>query len=274
MRVLTVLTLSVVAFSCGKSEVPDAGVEQDAGFDAGPPPLCLPDFEDAGPPGDGGLDFSCRGRAPSSGGQAQLVVSGTATRAGFTRTPMEGILIDLLSLDGTVLASAVSNDAGVYRLAWDAGCYPLDGEVRATHPNPDAGYAVAYTSPAAPWKRDRAGLELVLFDTATRNLAAGIANVTLVDGGAVLALAVEDCNGNGVRGALVATTGAVGDVRYVGAAGLPTTMQMSTGPKGEVVIFNIPGSSVEVIATLDGGVIGQRVVQVHSDAATGTFLSP
>jgi hypothetical protein len=66
----------------------------------------------------------------------------------------------------------------------------------------------------------------------------------------------------------------MGDVRYVGASGLPTNMLSATSSSGDVVIFNLPGNSVEVVATLDGGVIAQRVIPIHPDAATGTFLAP
>lgn len=276
MRVPMVLISSVVVLACGKAEVPDAGTidsgtVEDAGFVA---PVCLVDVEDAGPPTDAGLDFSCRGLPLPVGGQAELVVTGKTTRAGFMRTPMANILVELLRADGTVLASSTSNDAGSYRLTFDAGCSPLAGEVRATHPSPDAGFALSYSAPGSPWRHDRSNLELVLFDESTRGLAAGIANVTLVDGGAVLAMTVEDCAGNPVEGAVVTTASGTGQVRYVGQSGLPSSTQTTTGAKGDVVIFNLPGDTVDVSASLDGGVIAQRVVRVHGDAATGTFLSP
>jgi hypothetical protein len=276
MRVQTVLTLSVVAFACGKSDVVDSGVDAgvDAGFDAGEvaPPVCLPDREDAGR-SDAGLDFSCRGRAPAPGGQAELVITGKTTRAGFVRTPLTGVQLDLLALDGTVLATTVSGDGGTYRLSYDAGCHPLAGEVRATHPPDDAGFALSYSVPGEPWRHDRGNLELVMFDSSTSGLAAAIAGVTLVDGGAVLALTVVDCEGTPVEGALVSSASG-GDVRYVGTAGLPVTTQTSTSASGDVVIFNVPGTSAQVSATLDGGLIGQRTWPVHPGGATGTFLSP
>lgn len=272
VRVLTMLSLSVVVFACGKSEVPDAGAV-DAGFDAGfVAPVCIPDREDAGD-GDGGLDFSCRGRARAPGGQAELVITGKTTRAGFARTFLAGVQVDLLDLSGAVLATAVSTDGGLYRLAFDAGCYAVDGEVRATHPPDDAGFALTYGVPSAPWQHDRGNLELVMFDSSTSGFAAALASVTLVPGTAVLALTVEDCNGNSVAGALVSASDG-GDVRYVGAGGLPVTSQTSTAASGQVVIFNVPGSSTTVSATLDGAVIAQRAVPVHADAVSGTTLSP
>lgn len=275
MRSLAPPLLALCLFACGKPETPDAGL--DAGpVDSGTsiPPTCLPDGFDAGPASDAGNDFSCRGRAQGTGGQAELIITGKATRAGFTRTALDGVTIDLLGSDGTVLASTVSGDGGLYRLRYDAGCLPLDGEVRATHPPSDAGFVLAYASPPAPWRYDRSNLELVLFDESTSRLAAALANVTLLDGGAVLALTVDDCKSDPVQGALVSTTGGVGEIRYVGAAGLPTATQTSTSASGELVIFNLPGNSVEVSATLDGGVIAQRLVRVHADSATGTSLEP
>ena len=147
--------------------------------------------------------------------------------------------------------------------------------MRATNPSPDAGFYVSYSVPDAPWSHDRSGLELVLFDNSSRGLAAGLSNVTLVDGTAVLALTVLDCLGNPVEGVVVSTASGAGAVRYISPFGLPSSTLTSTGPTGDAVIFNLPGSSAEVIATLDGGqVVGQRVVPVHPDSATGTFLSP
>jgi hypothetical protein len=51
-------------------------------------------------------------------------------------------------------------------------------------------------------------------------------------------------------------------------------MQTATAATGDVVIFNVPGTRVEVTATLDGGVVGRRFVPIHPDAATGTFIAP
>ena len=274
MRALSLVTLGLFVVACGKAETPDAGLDSGVVVDAGAPSVCLPDGEDAGTPSDAGLDFSCRGRTPVNGGQAELVVTGTATRAGFMRTPVANVVLDLVLLDGTVLASTLSGDGGTYELRFDAGCAPLDAEVRATHPPDDAGFALSYSVPNGPFRYDRANLELVMFDQSTQGLVAAIASVTLVPGNAVLALTVEDCNGKDVEGAVVSTVSGMGDVRYVGPNGLPSNMFSATSASGDVLIFNLPGTSVEVVATLDGGVIGQRVIPIHGDAATGTFLAP
>jgi hypothetical protein len=248
----------------------DSGVT----FDAGPAPVCLVDRPDASVDAgwDGGYDFSCRGQPRPGGGQAELVLSGITTRAGFSRTAMPGIQLDLVWLDGTVVATTFSNDAGAYRLAADAGCLPFDGEVRATSLDVDAGFAVAYALPDAPWRYDRGGLELVMFDNSTQNLAAALAGVTLVDGNAALAISIEDCEGNSVEGATVSVP--AGDVRYVGASGLPSSMLTSTTASGDLIIFNVPGTSITVTASRDGGVIAERTFPVHPRAVTGSFLSP
>lgn len=280
MRALWVLTLTIFAIACGKTDTPDAGSTDagstDAGFDAGfvEPPVCLPDGFDAGTASDAGLDFSCRGRAPQPGGQPELIVSGKTTKAGFVRTALAGVQVDLVLFDGTVLSTTTSDDAGAYRLTFDAGCFPVAAEVRATHPPDDAGFAVGYAAPLEPFRFDRAGFELVLFDASTQGLASAIAGVTLTPGTAALAMNVQDCEGNPVEGAVVTTASGLGDVRYVGASGLPTMTLSATGPSGDVVIFNLPGTSVDVSATLDAGVIAQRVVTIHPDGSTGTFLGP
>lgn len=251
------------------------GAVEDAGFDAGPAPLCLADRPDASVDAgwDGGYDFSCRGMPRPGGGQAELVLSGLTTRAGFVRTPLQGIQVDAVRVDGTVMATAFTTDAGTYRLAFDAGCQPFDGEVRATSLDVDAGFAVAYALPEAPWRYDRGGLELVLFDYDTQGLAAALAGVTLQDGGAALAMTVEDCAGNDVAGAVVSASSG-GDVRYVGASGLPSSMLTATSASGDLVIFNLFGDSVTLTATLDGGVIAQKVMRIHPGAVTGTYLTP
>jgi hypothetical protein len=87
-------------------------------------------------------------------------------------------------------------------------------------------------------------------------------------------LTVGDCLGRPVPNAVVRTADDAGTIRYVGASGVPTTSLSATGPRGEVVIFNLPGTSTEIIITLDGGVIGRRVVPIHSDAASGTTFQP
>lgn len=269
----------VLGAACGKSEAPvDAGHDADAGTDAGPQRVCLADRLDAGADDagwDGGLDFSCRGQPAGAGGQAQLVITGKTTKAGFTRSLLPGVRLELLSPSGTVLATATSDADGGYALSFDAGCEPLDGEVRATYDDGgDAGFFPSYTVPHTPWRYDRGGLELVLFDASTRGLLAAIASVTLQPSTSALALTVEDCAGNPVEGATLSLSVDGGVVRYVGASGLPTMQQINTGATGEAVIFNLTGDSVEVTATRGGEVVGRRVVPLHVDSVTGTTLSP
>ena len=91
---------------------------------------------------------------------------------------------------------------------------------------------------------------------------------------AVLALSIDDCDGRPVLDAVVRTADDAGTVRYVGASGLPTNSLSATGTRGEVVIFNVPGTSADVIATIDGGVIARRVIPVHANAVTGATLKP
>jgi hypothetical protein len=275
MRLLSV-ALVLVWFGCGKADTTpmDSGVTV---VDAGAPPVCLPDALDASVPDSGvdaGTDFSCRGRLALVGGQSQFVITGKTTKAGLQRTVLSGVQVELVSLDGTVLASTVSGDGGLYSLSYAANCQQVDGEVRATSPEVDAGYSVSYTVPEAPWSYDRTNLELVMFDPSARGLAAALANVTLAQGTAALGVTVIDCAGDPVEGAVVSVPGDAGIVRYVGAVGLPTTTLSATGPTGDLVIFNVPGSQVEVTATRGGQVIGQRVVPVHADAISGTFLAP
>lgn len=280
MRTLLAVLPLGLCFACSSNPTVDAGIpndsgtEMDAGVDAGPPRICLPDSIDAGSSDagwDGGYVFSCKGRAPTPGGQAELVVSGIVTKAGFTRPPLADIKVELLGMDGGVLATTTSDDAGTYRLTFDAGCEPLGGEVRATHPS-DAGYYVSYSAPASPWIRDRRALELFMFDSSTATLVAALAGVTITDGG-VLALHISDCDGNAIEGATV-STGGVGAVRYVGPTGLPSSALTTTSSAGDVLIFNLPGNSVDVSATLDGGLIGQRIVPIHPNAVLGSSLSP
>lgn len=274
-----ILSSVVVASSCGKNVVaalPDGGdagaMEEDAGqMMVGP--TCLVDTVDAGPT-DAGLNFSCRGQTAQMGGQAQFVVTGRAMRGGLTRAPLANVQIDLLHRDGTVLATTTSDDdGGVYSLSIDAGCQPVDGEVRATHLSPDAGFYLSYSLPPTPWRYDRSGLDLVLFDTSTFSLVAAIAGVTVVDQAAVVALTVVDCNGTPVEGATVSASGTAA-VRYVTASGLPSSTLTSTSVKGDVIIFNLTGANAEVTATLHNTVIGQRVIPLHANAATGTFITP
>lgn len=273
--------------ACGKMDpTPDAGNgNTDAGMqamdsgvaDSGLAPQCLADKLDAGPADagwDGGYDFSCLGQPRETGGQALLELKGFTTRANFTRTRLSGITLDLLTTDGTVVASTVSaGDAGEYVITADAGCLPFAGEVRATSTDADAGFAPAYAVPDGPWTHDRGNLELVMFDSSTQSLAAAIANVTLVDGGSALALTVEDCAGHSVEGVTL-DVGDAGVVRYVGSAGLPVSQLTATSSEGQAVIFNIFASSVTVKASRNGSVLVERAVPMHPASVTGTTLSP
>ena len=49
---------------------------------------------------------------------------------------------------------------------------------------------------------------------------------------------------------------------------------METSSEGDVLIFNLPGTSVDLTASRDGGFVGQRVIPVHPNAVTGSTLVP
>ena len=269
--------LAVLCLSCGKaSSMVDAGMPGVTDAGATPMAVCLEDSFSAQFDGgaDGGYDFaSCRGRT-RMGGQAEFVVAGMVTRAGFPRRALGQVKVDLLGASDVVLASTVTDDdGGVYRLAFDAGCSKVDGLLRATSADVDAGFVVTYTVPSAPWALDRDGLELVLFDASTRTLIAQLAGVNLVDESPALAVTVVDCDGKSVEGATL-STGDAGVVRYVGTAGVPVNTLSSTGPTGDGVIFNLPAGPVSVTAMREGTVIGQRTLSLHNNAVTGLVLAP
>ena len=275
MRRLLLLACGALV-ACGTPSGVDAGTDAGVTVDSGQPPVavCLADKPDASVSDagwDGGYDFSCRGQPLPAGGQAELVISGKTTRAGFTRTLLGDIDLALLSTSGEVLATATSESDGGYTLRADAGCLALAGEVRAT--SRDGGFAPAYAVPEAPWRYDRSNLELVMFDAPTQGLAAALAAVTLQDGGAALAIAIEDCAGNPVEGALVQVENDAGVVRYV-SNGVPSNAQTATGPDGELVIFNLFGTSVRVTASRDGTVFADKVLPVHESAVIGATLTP
>ncbi len=272
MRVNRALApLLVVLSACsGKSPAADAGV--DAGVDAGP--TCLD--PDAGPPADAGGfdggDFSCKGMAPPAGAVQELRIGGTVTVAALMRSPVPGAKVELFDEAGTLLDTSESNADGGYTVKHDIGCAPFNGYVRGSHP--DAGYYDFYYYPPAPWRRGRTDLELALLNDATRNLATLFAMVTITPGMGAIALGVEDCTRTPITGATIAVMPS-GDVRYVAGNGIPVapSMQSSTSPKGQALIFNVPPGSATVTVTVAGQTL-TRTVAVRADAITTTTLVP
>jgi hypothetical protein len=263
-------TLCLIA-ACGKAPTPDAGVP-DAGADAGP--TCLdPDSgtPDAGD-GDGG-DLSCLNQPLPAGAVSHLTISGFVTAAGLARKPVEGAQVELYDEAGTqVLSTAVSApDGGTWSVDTDIGCAPFLGSLRAS--DPDAGFSDAWYYPAAPFRHDRAALELVVFDAAAQGLIAAIAQVTIQPGTGALALGVDDCSGHAMFGATVASSPA-GKVRYVSEQGLPSPMGTATSSKGQALIFNVPPGSVELTATVNGQTLRSKTVTVRDGTITATTLTP
>lgn len=263
-----VLCLCLVG-ACDKTTpptpLPDAGA-----------PRCLDDRPDASADagaGDGGADagpdLSCQGQPAPGGGQAVLVLSGKVTTAGFTRTPRAGVTVELVQ-GGAVVATASSDDAGAWTVSASAGCAPFDGFLRTATP-PDSGLFNAYDVPDRPWRYDRDGLELVLFDDTTRGLVGAIAGVTVQPGTGVIALSVEDCAGQPMEGVVLSTADA-GTVRYVTAAGLPSSSLSATSANGQALVFNLPPGTASVSATLGAVPVAQRDVAVYPDAVTTTTL--
>lgn len=275
------MVLALAACS-GPKPVPDAGldaaVDTDAGTDAGVQPVCLGDAPDGSVDGgaldggrDAGNDFSCLGRPTPPGGQATLVVAGTVTTAGFTRRPRADIPVALCAKDGTVLATGTSDDAGAFTLSTAAGCEPLDGYVRTVN-GPDAGLFDAYYVPSQPWRYDREGVELVLFDSVTRNLVGQIAGVTIQNGTGVVALTIADCADEPVGGAVLSIDGGV--VRYVAASGLPSATLTATDTTGEALVFNLAPGTATLTAVSGATSIGPRTLPVFADGVTATTLMP
>ena len=276
MRPLVLSGLVLVACSSTPGPV-DSGTP-DSGTDAGSPDagrVCLD--PDAGAPSDAGRDagdggdFSCTGAVIPQTAVPTFTVDGIVTSAGLVRRPVTSALVELFGATGNPLGTHVTPDGGTYSLSTDLSCLPLDGYLKASHR--DAGFYDIYYYPPAPWRRPRAGLELVIFDDAARNLAAGLANVTIVNGTAALALGIDDCAGDPVSGATFTSTPA-GDIRYVAASGLPSSMQMSTSSKGQVLIFNLPPGTVQVTATARGQTFPTKSIDARADAITSTTLTP
>lgn len=274
---LTVGLLCLWAAACSSKTNPPTPPDP---VDAGPPDagrVCLDDTPDAGNAdagladggGDAGPDLSCQGRAAPTGGQAVLVLRGTVTTAGFTRNPREGITVELVQ-GGAVVGSAISDDAGAWVVSAPGGCAPFDGFLR-TDTAPDSGLFNAHYVPDRPWRYDRGGLELVLFDDTMRTLVGAIAGVTVRPGTGVIALSVDDCAGAGMGGVVFSTADA-GTVRYVNAGGLPEAALTSTAASGQALIFNLAPGTATITATLGGATISQRDIPVHADTVTTTTL--
>ena len=265
------LFLLLLAAACSSPPAPiDAGT--DAGADAGR--TCLD--PDAGPtPDAGGLDggdLTCLGQPLPTVAVDALAIEGFVSSAGLVRNPVAGALVELFDSSGALLDSATTTaDGGRYQLDTVIGCAPLSGSVRGS--NPDAGFFDIWYYPPQPWRRSRAGLELTIFDTAARNLAAGIAQVTIQNGTGALALGVEDCTGTPISGATVSTN-AGGDVRYVSDLGLPSMMLTATTGKGQVLVFNVAPGDVMLTATVNGQTLRTKTVGVRADAITATTLVP
>jgi hypothetical protein len=270
LRRLALPTLCIFAAACGKAPAPDAGV--DAGVDAGA--TCLD--PDAGPAdagaGDGG-DLSCLGQPLPVGAVGHLTISGFVTAAGIARKPIDGALVELFDPSGTrVLSSALSaTDGGTWSVDTDLGCTPSVLALRAG--KPDAGFADGWYYPPAPFRRDRQGLELVVFDAAAQALVAGIAQVTIQPGTGAIALGVDDCSGRAVFGATVASSPA-GTVRYISELGFPSTNEMATTSKGQALIFNVAPGAVQLTATVGGQTLRSKTITVRDGTITTTTLTP
>ncbi len=258
----------------GGSNTPDAASDagstsQDSGTvtDSGTTP------KDSGAPttDSGTVNFPCQATPLPTTAPATLTVAGGVVDQGASgQKPISGATVDgyATQTSTTSIASTTSGPTGAFSLDLTTGGIPLDGYLKLSK----AGELDTYLYPNQPLVADQAKLAGVMVTSGTFSGLALLAGVTQEPAKGFTAVAVLDCSGASVAGAIV-TTSAGGTTKYNGTAG-PSSTAAATGVDGLAYVFNMTPGDATVMVTVGGKAYRTHHIFTRTGAFTTTLATP
>ncbi|MEO8797309.1 MAG: hypothetical protein ABI551_05435, partial [Polyangiaceae bacterium] len=241
---------------------------QDSGTptDSGTPP------KDSGAATDSGLvSFPCQATPLPTTAPAMLTVTGGVVDQGAGgQTPISGATVEgyATQTSTTAIASTTSDASGDFSLTLSTGGVPLDGYLKLSK----AGELDTYLYPNQPLVADQAKLAGIMVTSTTFSGLAFLAGVTQNAAKGFTAVAVLDCSGASVAGAIV-TTSAGGTTKYNGTSG-PSSTAAATGADGLAYVFNMTPGDATVMVTVGGKAYRTHHVFTRTGAFTTTLATP
>ena len=194
----------------------------------------------------------------------------------LTRTPVAGASVEFIERhSGRLLASTLSDAAGLYTVTIETGGKPVDVYVRATKEGrvttlvfpPDP--LTADLAPCEPFAGTRECILIASLAPAAADVMAGFAGVTRDPARGEALVIASDCTSKGapVMGATLAIAPKAEQVVYT-AGPFPAPLTAATDASGRAFGFNIKPGMATIRATYPNGDTGVSQVRVEAGAIT------
>jgi hypothetical protein len=261
--------LMLLAVGCGESaSISDAVV---ANPDANKTCAMCDAAPDAPPP----ADLSCIGQPLPTAAAAMLTFKGTSSAiTGLSLDATPGVLVEVfkrgIALPAAMTTtSSVANMIGEYSVTVDSGGVPFDGYLRGKK----TGLLDFYLYPGAPVVKNNDSAPLLMLTADNVNTLKSLAGAADTVNPGFVGLALLDCKGDAVRGAVVnAPSGVL--VRYSTGSSLPSSTGTATTGDGLAYLFNVPTGTLSITATANGKTLRTNTFDVVANSTATALIAP
>ncbi|HEX7841988.1 MAG TPA: hypothetical protein VF469_31170 [Kofleriaceae bacterium] len=217
-----------------------------------------------------GPPYACLNQPLPTTAKTQVTVTGTLSDP-FAGNMVSGAVVEgfQVGIPNVPIFMTTSDTSGNFTQRQGTGNVPRDAYLKITK----NGYLDTYYYPAVPISDDL-NVTVQMFSTMVLGKLAAAAQVNVDPTKALFAVAVIDCNGMPVGGAMV-TTDPPGDVRYFDAMENPSPVAVATDSRtGTALVANVPVSNTAINATVLGMTLHSHRVDAVPNAIMETEIQP
>ncbi len=212
--------------------------------------------------------FGCLNQPLPTTAPARVTISGSVV------DPYQGIPIASATLQGfltsapqTPLFTIQTDSNGMFSQGQGTGGVPTDAFLHITA----NGSLDTVEFPAVP-VADNITIDAQMFTSTELGTLAMVAGVTADPTKALIIVSVVDCNDAPLVGATVTTTPA-GETRYL-VNRQPSASAVATDPTGVAFIYNLPPSTTQINAMVNGMTLRSHSVLAQAGLVTQTEIQP
>ena len=276
----TLLFCSLALAACGNSNEEEASVDaatslvDASGAGQSDDASTAPDAANATDAAPSASAFDCAGQAPPDTVTAPpIVIAGTlaeATTNGVVALTQSAHVAALNYSDDSVIREgdfvqtfSITDPA--------ASTTPLDAYIKAEV----TGYLDAYVFPPGPIAQSLDNTPIIMLSNTVFGFISLLTGIATQAGTGTFTIAIVDCEGASVPGAVVSISPSVGTLKYADASGLPGMADFdSTQDAGIVYAFNLPPGEYTVSASVGAVDLRDNTVKAFGDSISTIVVAP
>ncbi len=213
--------------------------------------------------------YSCFGAPPPTSADMLVKLEGI-TLEPSDLTPLAGVMVTLQDRNMSPIAAPITTDAtGGFSFMLNTNGTPVDGVYIAASAS---GRVKTFHAPARPVTEDLTIPFAVLSTMQSSSLALGALGMPFTAGTGAVLVTVEDCNGEGLAGATLASVPA-GAIRYFDGI-MPSMAATATDAGGVALVATLPPGKVTLTATVGERTLPSRTFTIVADSFIQTDIQP